>query len=822
MKKIKTNIRWDILHILLIISVALVSIGNIISIYFSYEDFHLFYLFQDSQLAHKLLVIPEYARHLNQYYFERFLWNLFGYNPVGYQIFTIFLSFCVYVLFYIFLRYVTSDSKLSLVSTIYLASAYYGVDSFIWSYNTGFDLMGGLLGGIVLFLCLVRYMQTRKIRYFIFALLIFPPLLYFYRARAFHFIMIIALLFFLYSNWKLFYKVLLLIPFAIIAGGVLIRNIIQAPHNFHVMLDQISIGIAFVASLGNFFFPSDITEWIYAALHIKSYMTLDSFEAIIGIGILTLIFLLYTSLKKQKSRFLSFFYLTFFSVISFIIFTAVASIVESGISIRETDSWGHTMTPVTLWTSALTGLGIITLFGSFPRMKKVILLFYILLVVVNISLARNKIAEGARLKGKLRYFYTSLLHYVPKVNSPSVFYFHLSVPRPYGPYTSGNPLIQAEAYIASYYRTNYKNILLADSFYDAMKKLHASHIPLDRFYYFSYADGSLKFLTPAFLHEIKNPKEYAFDIKSNQTLPNFTISDITPMIITYTPPVTPNVDGIIIHPEKKDLIPYYQLLIHSLSNEKKYTVEAYPNNSNDEYTKPENVINNDYTTAWLPKEWGESDIHVIVDIGEIRTISEIVWASNRKYPLFIRQPSEYTVSVSSDKTHWKIVKKETNPKVLQPDEYYDSTFTKIPIRYIKIAIQSTRGNYPPYIDKVEVFDDEVPHFHYKTYYSVKSDPLHSLPSEEIFHQIYHALYENNMYYEISQKVDGETNWPEDNVIQIPIAPAIDGNAQSAYINPLGMQVTGIKFSEGNFPEIVNVKKLSIKTASVSGIMGLND
>src|SRR6266480_2449013 len=149
-------------HYLLIIFVALLSIGQILRLYFGFEDFHLFYIFQDSEEAKRLLVIPEYARHLNQYYFERPLWNFFGYNPFGYNTFTLILSICVYLLYYRFISYVTKNKFIGLISAIYLASAYYGVDSFTWSYNTGFDLMGALAPGIILFAMLFAYLRTKK------------------------------------------------------------------------------------------------------------------------------------------------------------------------------------------------------------------------------------------------------------------------------------------------------------------------------------------------------------------------------------------------------------------------------------------------------------------------------------------------------------------------------------------------------------------------------------------------------------------------------------------------------------------------------------
>src|SRR3989344_5423378 len=103
-------------HVVIIILVSLASFFYLLSLYFSYEDIHTFYLYQDPVEATELLQTPEFARHLGGYYFSYFLFLLFGYNPLLYHLLILFFVVVLNLIFYQFLLLLTKNRTLSFLT----------------------------------------------------------------------------------------------------------------------------------------------------------------------------------------------------------------------------------------------------------------------------------------------------------------------------------------------------------------------------------------------------------------------------------------------------------------------------------------------------------------------------------------------------------------------------------------------------------------------------------------------------------------------------------------------------------------------------------
>ncbi|HEX8965416.1 MAG TPA: glycosyltransferase family 39 protein, partial [Patescibacteria group bacterium] len=206
--------------------ITLVSLGSIIFLYFSYEDFNTFYLFQDSKEAAAMLKIPEFARHLGTYYLVEPFYKVFGYNPVGYYIFILICAVITSILFYRFLVVLTKQKTLSFLSSIIFASSYYGVEAYYWNMTSGFEtaLSSAILFIVLLFL--LEYLQNKKKLYLIFAIFVYPIFAFLFKAKAFIAILEIFILFALFVDKKTVkQKILSLSPFVLFTGFIFWSNL---------------------------------------------------------------------------------------------------------------------------------------------------------------------------------------------------------------------------------------------------------------------------------------------------------------------------------------------------------------------------------------------------------------------------------------------------------------------------------------------------------------------------------------------------------------------------------------------------------------------
>lgn len=799
------------LHYIIISTITLLALGKTVFLYFSFEDFDLFYRLQDSESTKNLLTDISYSRHLNYYYNSILPFKLFGYNPVPYHFIILTLAVLAHVLFYKVIRGITKNKIAALFVVSIFASAYYGLDSYTWNLIEGYEFTTSLILVFGILLLLLKFFDRKKIFYYLAALLIYGITLFFYKGRVFDLPPLVLLLILFFSPFTIPRKIVLAFPFLIKFIIIFFSNI-NAGSKIHMDLQLSLLFNSFFGTLGNLFLPSYLTTPLYSYLS-KQYFRgihIDTMFAFVGVIVLVvLIFLIFVLIKKNKLYAL----FAIYSLFNFLFSVAVipiASITESNSYPTVADSTQHGLSSAVLWSSALIGI----ILGSFLKKRKsnkIIMGVAVLIIGVNVILSITHITiseKGAN--RELRYFYTEILRKVPKVTDKSVFYFYYMYPKPRYPFSAGDINIKYTGYLAGFYGIHHSEIIIPRTFSEAVDAFRKNNIPVERFHYFYYRKNNLMDLTKKLNSYLRNGGKVEVTLKDNQAQ-KLNIESIAPYYLEFAMFSEPDFSRIEVNNKYEELVPYYDLYIKKRKEGKQFRFSVSPDRITEESVTPSLLADDNYNTNWNFASWEGDGVQVVLDFGKKTRVGKLVWSSSRTEPRAIRSPIDYEIFTSDDNKVWKsYIRKKIN-KPLSLNEYFMDDIDKT-TRFVMIRIYKTYLNSPPAIDEIEVFDNEIQDFDYKKYYMISSSPLKFIPNREVLEKLYEDVYANNLHFNINYKVDGDIDFHLPRVqrtkrVKLNCVGLCD---YKMYFPADGFHITGLKFEEENFPLNIGIDNVTVK------------
>lgn len=801
----------SLLFYLLIIFITVISLLPLFSLYFSYEDFQLFYIFQHPAEINEFLNLSETKRHYNLYYLIYPFYRLFGYNTIGYYFVIIVLASIVSCLFFNFLLLLTRNKTVSFFAAVLYATSYYGIESFTWNTTHCIEITCAFIFILISLICYVKFLQSQKKILYFYSLVLFALLLYFFQAKSFHLIFIFVLLTLLYGQFSFFRKIANITPYGITTIILFFSTLRSGVNNYHILLNFNEIIHHFFATIANQFIPLTVIEWVYKSLNF--YTTLELFDSIllfnVIIGVLVCVVLILTAffLRKQLLLF-KLFWLSLFVFIIYIAFAFFATIIGSGLPITTLQSIHHTMSPAVFWSTILSALFFTIILQRFSRLIYIThgIFTIVLIMLIFFSWQEiDKISSGRN--GQLRYFYETLIRQVPNVSQPSVFYFSFATPRPLSPFASGNINIKTETYLAGFYNTNYRNILLAKTYDEAIMLLKKNNIPPERFYYFYYRKYDLINLSNKIKTFAKEKEPISINITNLQNTKPLQVASYGPLLLQFNVQYSINYDAILISQQKENLIPYYNLLLKRKEETSDYKISADPPESADEFTKASNVNDGDYATVWLPKQWTNNGVTLTLDMKKVKKINAIAWSGARKSPWKQRSPAEYIISVSTNGSDWKEIAQGKKEIFMKEGEFFFHRIKPTMGRYVKLTITKTLLNFQPTVDELEVFGEEFENLNYATFYAIKSEPLQNIPDQTTLNNVLQTVYKDNIYITVNFKRDSQKVLFSEKQHKIFLEP--NKYSYTIPIPPDGLEIQQIIFAQGNIPLHLDVTNVSV-------------
>lgn len=817
----RVSAEHTMLHVFCICFITVLSLSQLQKLYFSFEDYHLFYLFQNPDETKYFLSLPVYSRHLNYYYFIYPLFRLFGYTTTGYYGVVFLLACCAGLLFYVLVSLLVRQRRIAYIAGIIFASSYFGIESYTWNTVNGIELNTSFIFMLSILISLTQFIRKKKIKYFLFALCLYSVVFCFFKAKMFSFSVVIFLEFFLLSSFSLKEKIAFSFPFAFLSGVLLVSTVQRGINRVHTVPDLGQMAVHFFGTFGNLFFPSTVIEILYGYVKEFSFtkpfvrlVSLDMVLAIIGLWCVFMVFLLLTKLRKMKSSLFPLALFGLINIVFYILLVFFAAISESGLFITTLQSVHHNLSPVVFWSVLLIAITIVVLHKSKNNiLKSLAVLLVIAYVGGGTALSASEIYRIDKSKRQLRYFYHSLLAFVPHVSEPTVFYFLYSSPRPYYPFSSGDPTIRASCYLAGFYHTTCRNIFIAKTFEEAMELLRQHAIPKERFYYFYYEKDHLVNLTDEVSRQLDHGGEQPITSDGTALHIPAGFPAYIPFYVDFDLSVRSAFERVPIDATKKELSAYYDLLIKKHFDAKTYTATTSPVESSDEFTIKENVFDGSYKTIWQPKQWASDGASVTIRLGKPQEIHTIAWSSSRVNPWKMRSPTQYEILLSRDNMNWQTVVHGNLSKPLGTNEYVVHAIRPMTAQYVKMHIIKTYLNFPPAIDEIEVFGDDIKNFDYATYYTVRSQPLAHIPSQETLHSLFDNIYRDDLSMDLFWKVDKSIIWTDDRRQSFAVNASGMSDRYSLYMPPSGFTMTAVKVSESNFPVTFFVSNVKVRFAT---------
>ena len=135
-------------------------------------------------------------------------------------------------------------------------------------------------------------------------------------------------------------------------------HISEGASNFHGTIVPLTLLGSFVATVGNLFIPSRLIHILYDFVK-KTYaleFSFDTFNGFVGIIILAGLLLFFIKLVLGKFKQRVFFFISGTLLVFYIVMVFLATLLESGLPVTVMDSIHHVLTPVTIWSSFLSGI----------------------------------------------------------------------------------------------------------------------------------------------------------------------------------------------------------------------------------------------------------------------------------------------------------------------------------------------------------------------------------------------------------------------------------------------------------------------------------
>lgn len=734
----------------IILIIAILSISQILRLYFSYEDFSLLYGLQFPNDAHSIFIYPGIFAYRSSQPFLTPQFLLFDYNPFWYYLVSFILFLLVLFFFYRFIRVLHASTKdVAFFATIIMASGYLGIEALTWNVGGGQIHLGFLITALITLICAVAYLRTRKIASLLLMTIALFISVYFFQFRSYMMFIWLPLVITLQAidkSQRLPFKVYL---FACLLLAPLLLLFSQSfkfvlGRVAHLNLNMGELLMVFLENLGNLFFPSD--------LFVMLGVTPDKIGQVLGVITFSgLLFLpLYLFKNHRKVAPLSIFFSTA------IIFSLVVIMGVIAFTGQIPTVWPSSHRFYIVLLPFVSGYLAVILSILSKKIRLPLVIFIVLIHVWASNLTIHNRWEG--LSRHLRYFYETVTTVVPRVDNDTVLLTTLTRPYPPGPFVSGSDAGSAH-FLAGFYGKRFDDFNLATEPMEAVKLILDKNLAPEDIYAFDYKRDDIVEETEQVrkILALGQKVNLGKDFEGAQIkLDNLAIPASTPVFVKLRVAATlPDAqkDARKLAGEKMTNSNYFNLYFEQEEKRKNMIAhsESIPlGNEHDEST----VIDGRYDTTWIPEKWGEGGATITVELGIPHKAYRIAWASSRVAPWEFRSPSEYEVYISLDGVNFTLADGASNVASLKTGDFFTTALDGQEIKYVRLVVKKTRGGWTPAIDEIEVFENPIETKDLENYFAVKEKPADYFNNREMAMRYYNKV--------LNQKIPVEINWKVDN------------------------------------------------------------
>lgn len=794
--------------LILIIVVSILSLWQILRLYFSYEDLAFFYTFLFPEESASIITSSGISKHHAVYRFIYPLFKLLGYKPFGYYLSAV-LLFVIYNLFYfLFLKKIyPRNSKLALYATLIQASLYIGIDGFIWNMTVGPEILLFLIFSIFVFFGLINFIKKRKLVELLIFVSLYIFTVYFFPFRSyFLFGWLPFYVFCLAPKEKKFKLALYLISFLLLIAGVGLLWWILVKFGNSVLFVDLNARYLLKTFLKDI---SYLFPFYNLIIRLPTKIILPPLQEFIiilkGFVILLFITLVPFFFKKRKdglSRIIWFFSFSFLS--SLLMMMAATHFTGQVALVWETGHWYYlTMLPVVAGTIAAVAF-------AFEEKFKNLKVDYLIaaIVVINIFLTNKAIAFRIETHSNpLRYFYESIKKEIPTLSNKNLVIFNmLGSPRALNPFVSG---IAHDGIInlAGYYNLSLKDLNYTFSPRDGVDLIIEKNLDIDDVYSLDYIKDDLRNDSDIFREVIKSGRKVMLGknlFGKTIELDNLKLGTTTPLYLKIKAKIIKgNWQGKVIDDDFRD---YLNIFFNQ--NQKRQLYKISVNGSdNSPQQRAQNIIDGNYDTSWILKDWVKGGCEIIVDLGQVLNMNKTVWATSRNSPWFLRSISEYQVLSSLDNKEYKLIKNVKAAEFLDRGEFFVDVFPAVKTRFVKIKILKTHGGWTPAIDEIDVFEQSEKVDDFNKYFEIKNDILDYLPSKTYLDKYLTEILGYKIPVKILWKNEYNASFGSDNVWEFQIDVRGEEQTYNILIPKTGREINAIKLEAERFPSQLLIRSI---------------
>ncbi len=772
--------------LLLIILVSILSLGGISRLYFSYEDLAFFYSFQFPGYSEAIRNNAYLYKHPAAYWLIEPMFEYFDYEPIGYYSITLVLFIIFNFIFYRLLKSL-SNKKLALMATLIQASTYVGIDGFIWNMAVGPEIMVFLIFTLITFFVLSEYLKNHNNFILLALLLLYSFTVYNFPFRSFFLFSWIPLFVFFTPNKN---KIKTLIfSFTLTLFGIVLVS--KYMNRFEDNIMFVNISIPYLIKI----FIEDLS-YLFPFYNLM----LPSLRTIKGVSVLILL-LISPFLLNTKMRNTAFFFS--FSLLSSLVLMMAATQFTGQVALTwESNHWYYlTMLPM------LAGFLGALFIGIEQKNKKFNSIIATTIVVVVNTVLTNK-AVSYRLQNHsdpLRYFYTTLPKLVPKITKNDAIVLNINGgPRALNPFISGIGF-DGTVYLAGLYNIKFDDLNYAFGPMNAVKLLVDKNIQLDRTYSLDYIQNDLRNETVEFRTLLKTGKITSlgkFQKGQSIEISNLNLSTITPLFLKLSVSNLPN-SLTFTQPAEVDN-KYLDVYFSQNTKRKLYKVSTNVVGDTPEH-QYDNIIDGKVDTAWVAESWPNDGVEITLDLGKVRRINKIIWASARTSPWFLRSVSDYTILISKDGQNFQTAKENHSSKYLERNEYFVEEISTAEAKIIKLKILKTHGGLAPAIDELEVFEESEVIPDIEKYFEVRANITKYLDSKMLQKYLSEVL-ENKIPVTLFWKNEYNAEYGGDNSKIFNIR-ANEKGEYLVFLPRTGREVRSLKLVSERYPTQLTVASI---------------
>lgn len=659
--------KGDFKNLLIIFLVSFSSLWLLLFYFFSWEEFSFFYAYQNPDFAKEVFNAHGFSYH-RIFPHLGFLFHLFDYNPLPYNILSLLIFGILSSLVYYFSKEVLElNKKTALFAGLIFAAGYFGMGTFITDTYSGFD---GGIGTSLTLICLIVFDSIlKKIRMWnLLLLIIFYGLaIYFFPTRTYS----LPFLFFIIAFFKLKN-----ITLSLLIGFLSLLPIYLSLHSQVGMYTNLVSHTDFkikdflkslFENISNLFIPSLILK-----------------DGLIKILFGLMLFVLFLIKKDTRLVFL----LLLVSLIGHLLVQVIAYQYFA-----TWESWNHFHTSFVIFGAPTTAI----ILKKWPKLLTVLIVFTIILSNIQ---AWSNLNNHSSL---LRYFYEGIQKEIPNRDRKTAVVVFTKEPRPLSPFIH-LPTVSPEVYLPGFYHKKAADLKVVQSYQEAEEYLNTNKLTSDDLFVFIYSLNDLRNVSSEVRELIRKGETINLD---NPEVTN--INGYLPLKISF------QIDEFQNHQD--NLTTEEEQIAQYLSWSSKVEVTTDPEKPFED-RKKENLIDNDYETTWIPSIWKEP-VSVIFKFPEEKNIDSIVWSVSRSNSWPQRTPSTYTLAVSKNGVDWRTVAEIKNGDKLLTNQYrIEKIDYNQPISWVRFEIYKTYEGVLPAIDDIQFIPSHLKNIEYEDFNSM--------------------------------------------------------------------------------------------------------